>query len=153
MECPKCHHKQSKVNDSRPTNNGRSIRRRRECLECGYRFNTYEQIEQLPLLVIKRNGMREEFDRDKLMRGVMRSAEKRPITREQMDALVSKVEEMARESSNGEIESQQIGDYVMPLLYEIDEVAYIRFASVYRQFQSKEMFLQELKKMDHDQKE
>lgn len=153
MECPKCHNLQSKVVDSRPTDNGRSIRRRRECLNCGNRFNTYEQVEKIPLLVIKRDGTREEFNRDKLTRGIIRSAEKRPVTREQMDALVSKVEEKIREESDGEVESSRIGEYVMPLLFDLDEVAYIRFASVYRQFQSREMFMQELENMSQRRNE
>ncbi len=153
MQCPKCHHLQSKVTDSRPADNGQSIRRRRECLACQHRFNTFEQIEQVPLLVIKRDGTREEFNRDKLTRGIIRSAEKRPVTREQMDKLVTQVEEKIREEVDGEIESSIIGEYVMPLLFELDEVAYIRFASVYRQFQSREMFMQELENMDQHRKE
>ena len=147
MECPKCHNLQSKVVDSRPTDNGRSIRRRRECLNCGNRFNTYEQVEKIPLLVIKRDGTREEFNRDKLTRGIIRSAEKRPVTREQMDALVSKVEEKIREESDGEVESSRIGEYVMPLLFDLDEVAYIRFASVYRDFQDVDSFMAELRRI------
>lgn len=153
MECPKCHTLQSKVVDSRPTDNGRSIRRRRECLKCGHRFNTFEQVEKIPLLVIKRDGTREEFNRDKLMRGIIRSAEKRPVTRQQMDSLVAKVEEKIREEFDGEVESSRIGEFVMPLLFDLDEVAYIRFASVYRQFQSREMFMQELENMSQRRNE
>lgn len=148
MECPKCHHLQSKVIDSRPANDGRSIRRRRECLACQHRFNTYERIEQAPLLVIKRDGTREEFSRDKLLRGIIRSAEKRPVTHEQMNKLVLKIEEQLRQESDNEVESRRIGELVMPLLYELDEVAYIRFASVYREFQSRESFMQELEQMN-----
>lgn len=144
MECPKCHHQQSKVIDSRPAEDGASIRRRRECMTCGYRFNTYERIEQTPLLVIKRDGTREEFNRDKLLRGIVRAAEKRPISREQMENLVSRVENKIREVCEQEIASKEIGEFVMPLLMELDEVAYIRFASVYREFQSREMFIKEL---------
>lgn len=147
MECPKCHHLQSKVIDSRPANDGRSIRRRRECLACQHRFNTYERIEQAPLLVIKRDGTREEFSRDKLLRGIIRSAEKRPVTHEQMNQLVLKIEEQLRQEADNEVESRRIGELVMPLLYELDEVAYIRFASVYREFQSRESFMQELEQM------
>lgn len=153
MECPKCHTLQSKVVDSRPTDNGRSIRRRRECLSCGHRFNTFEQVEKIPLLVVKRDGTREEFNRDKLMRGIIRSAEKRPVTRQQMDSLVAKVEEKIREEVDGEVESSRIGEFVMPLLFDLDEVAYIRFASVYRQFQSREMFMQELENMSQRRNE
>lgn len=148
MQCPKCHVQNSKVIDSRPADNGRSIRRRRECLECHYRFNTYERIEHAPLLVVKRDGTRQEFSREKLLRGIVRAAEKRPVAHEQMAELAAKVEEQIRDWSDHEIESRDIGELVMPLLMELDEVAYIRFASVYREFQSKEMFLKELEEME-----
>lgn len=144
MECPKCHHHHSKVNDSRPADNGAAIRRRRECLTCHYRFNTYERVERIPLLVVKRDGTREEFNRDKLLRGIIRSAEKRPLSIEQMTALAIEVENKVRELSEQEVSSQKIGEFVIPLLMDLDEVAYIRFASVYRQFHSKESFLEEL---------
>ncbi|UUX34167.1 transcriptional regulator NrdR [Fundicoccus culcitae] len=153
MECPKCRHQQSKVIDSRPADDGASIRRRRECLKCGTRFNTYERVEKAPLLVIKRDGTREEFNRDKLLRGIIRAAEKRPISREQMDQLVTDVENAVREESDTEIASERIGEFIMPRLMEIDEVAYIRFASVYRQFQSRDMFIKELEAMNHTQKD
>lgn len=149
MECPKCRHQQSKVIDSRPADDGASIRRRRECLNCAHRFNTYERVEKTPLLVVKRDGTREEFNREKLLRGIIRAAEKRPISREQMDQLAADVENAVREGSDSEIASEKIGEYVMPLLMELDEVSYIRFASVYRQFQSREMFLKELESMQH----
>ncbi|XJS11322.1 transcriptional regulator NrdR [Aerococcaceae bacterium WGS1372] len=145
MECPKCHSQSLKVVDSRPTDD--TIRRRRECLNCGYRFNTHERIEQTPLLVVKRDGTREEFNRDKLLRGIVRSAEKRPVTVTQMNDLVNQVEETIRNKADQEIETSKIGEYVMPLLMELDEVAYIRFASVYREFQSREMFMKELESM------
>ena len=148
MECPKCYHATTKVIDSRPTDDGKSIRRRRECVDCGARFNTYERVEYSPLLVIKRDGTREEFNREKLLRGIVRSAEKRPISRDQMDKLVLKVENQIREQLETEVESKKIGELVMPLLMDLDEVAYIRFASVYREFQSKEMFLKELEAME-----
>ncbi|MGX7109258.1 transcriptional regulator NrdR [Facklamia miroungae] len=144
MECPKCHQQQSKVIDSRPAEDGASIRRRRECMACGFRFNTYERIERTPLLVVKRDGTREEFNRDKLLRGIVRAAEKRPISREQMEEVVSRVENRIREVCEQEIASKDIGEFVMPLLMELDEVTYIRFASVYREFQSREMFIKEL---------
>lgn len=147
MECPKCHQQQSKVIDSRPFDEGTAIRRRRECLDCGFRFNTYERVEKTPLLVVKRDGTREEFNRDKLLRGIVRAAEKRPISREQMEQLVANVETNIREVTDQEIESKRIGEFVMPLLMELDEVSYIRFASVYREFQSREMFLKELEQM------
>lgn len=152
MECPKCSHNNTKVIDSRPTEDGKAIRRRRECLKCATRFNTYERVEFSPLLVIKRDGTREEFNREKVLRGIVRSAEKRPISREQMDELVMKVENQIRSQLVTEIESKKIGELVMPLLMELDEVAYIRFASVYREFQSKEMFLKELKAMEEKKK-
>lgn len=148
MECPKCRDKNTKVIDSRPTEDGKAIRRRRECISCATRFNTYERIEYAPLLVVKRDGTREEFNRDKLLRGVIRSAEKRPVSREQMDELVLNVEFTLRERIEPEVASKEIGELVMQRLMELDEVAYIRFASVYREFQSKEMFLRELEAME-----
>lgn len=148
MQCPKCQCPNSKVVDSRPAEDGTSIRRRRECMECGHRFNTYERIERTPILVVKRDGTREEFNRDKLLRGIVRAAEKRPISREQMEGLVVQVENQIRQTCDQEIESKQIGEYVMPLLLDLDEVTYIRFASVYREFQSREMFVKELKALD-----
>ena len=147
MLCPKCQSSQTKVIDSRSVDDDTSIRRRRECLNCGYRFNTYERVERTPLLVVKRDGTREEFSREKLLRGIIRSAEKRPITREQMERLASAVENDIRNYTDSEIPSEQIGEYVMPRLLELDEVSYIRFASVYRQFQSREMFMKELESM------
>ncbi len=149
MECPKCRDNNTKVVDSRPTEDGKSIRRRRECISCGTRFNTFERIEYTPLLVVKRDGTREEFNRDKLLRGVIRSAEKRPVSREQMDELVQNVEFQLRERIEPEVASVKIGELVMQHLMGLDEVAYIRFASVYREFQSKEMFLRELEAMEH----
>lgn len=147
MLCPKCQSSQTKVIDSRSVDDDTSIRRRRECLNCGYRFNTYERVERTPLLVVKRDGTREEFSREKLLRGIIRSAEKRPLTREQMERLASAVENDIRNYTDTEIPSEQIGEYVMPRLLELDEVSYIRFASVYRQFQSREMFMKELESM------
>ncbi|HFI0462779.1 TPA: transcriptional regulator NrdR [Streptococcus suis] len=147
MQCPKCLHPQTKVLDSRSVDDNEAIRRRRECLACGYRFNTYERIERTPLLVVKRDGTREEFSRDKLLRGIIRSAEKRPISRDQMERLASQVENAIRNTTDNEVPSARIGEFVMPLLLELDEVSYIRFASVYRQFQSREMFIKELENM------
>lgn len=152
MECPKCRNNNSRVIDSRPTDNGRSIRRRRECANCQYRYTTNETIEQGPILVIKRDETRELFNPTKLMNGVIRAAEKRPVTLDQINALALQVEHEIREKYDGEVESKRIGELVMPILYDLDEVAYIRFASVYREFQSKEMFLRELKNMEERQK-
>ncbi|MBK0347709.1 transcriptional repressor NrdR [Aerococcaceae bacterium zg-ZJ1578] len=147
MQCPKCHCEQTKVIDSRSVDDSIAIRRRRECISCAYRFNTYERVERTPLLVVKRDGTREEFSRDKLLRGIVRAAEKRPITRGQMEKLVSEVENDISKVADAEIASERIGEFVMPRLMQLDEVSYIRFASVYRQFQSREMFIKELESM------
>lgn len=147
MQCPKCLYANTKVLDSRSVDENSVIRRRRECLSCSHRFNTYERVERTPLLVVKRNGTREEFSREKLLHGIIRSAEKRPVSRQQMEQLVAEVENTLSSMSESEISSWQIGEYVMPKLMELDEVAYIRFASVYRQFQSRDMFMKELENM------
>lgn len=147
MLCPHCQHNGSKVVDSRPSEDGQSIRRRRECEKCGFRFTTFERVEQSPLLVIKKDGTREEFNREKILKGVIRSAEKRPVSMENMTALVEKVETEIRTTGESEINSQVIGEYVMNELKTLDEVAYIRFASVYRQFKDMEVFLSELQNM------
>lgn len=147
MHCPHCHHNSSRVVDSRPTEGGEAIRRRRECENCGYRFTTFERIEQTPLLVIKKNGTREEFNREKILRGLIRAAEKRPVTMEQMQQIVEKVENKLRTIGENEVSSQSIGEYVMKLLADVDDVAYIRFASVYRQFKDVSAFTAELQDM------
>lgn len=147
MQCPRCLHLHTKVLDSRSVDDSAAIRRRRECLSCHHRFNTYERIERTPLLVVKRDGTREEFSSDKLLRGIIRAAEKRPISREQMERLAAEVENDIRTIADTEIVSEKIGEFVMPRLMELDEVTYIRFASVYRQFQSREMFIKELENM------
>ncbi|HLQ40762.1 MAG TPA: transcriptional regulator NrdR [Tetragenococcus sp.] len=144
MHCPRCHNNNSRVIDSRQTDDGRAIRRRRECEKCGYRFTTFERIEETPLLVIKKNGAREEFNREKVLRGLIRSAEKRPVAMEQMEQIVDHVEQRIRELGVNEISSNQIGEYVMEDLKDVDEIAYIRFASVYRQFKDMSVFLKEL---------
>lgn len=133
--------------DSRPTDEGRVIRRRRECEKCGFRFTTFERVEVTPLLVIKKNGAREEFDRDKLLRGIIRAAEKRPVKMDEMTAIVDKVENKIRALGESEVSSQIIGEYVMNLLADVDEIAYIRFASVYRQFKDMNVFMYELQEM------
>ncbi|MFD1410813.1 transcriptional regulator NrdR [Lapidilactobacillus gannanensis] len=147
MQCPRCHHNSLKVVDSRPADEGRAIRRRRECENCGYRFTTFERIEQTPLLVIKKNGTREEFNREKIMRGLVRAAEKRPITMDQMTDVVDKVERDIRQSGENEIQSNDIGELVMKYLAKLDDVAYIRFASVYRQFKDMNVFMQEVQEL------
>ena len=144
MQCPKCHHNNSKVVDSRQADDGRTIRRRRECENCGFRFTTFERIEETPLLVIKKNGTREEFNREKVLRGLVRSAEKRPVTMDQMEKIVDQVERKIRESGESEIPTNLIGEYVMEYLVDLDEIAYIRFASVYRQVKDMSVFLKEL---------
>lgn len=153
MQCPRCHHNGSRVVDSRPTDEGRVIRRRRECENCNFRFTTFERVEQTPLLVIKKNGTREEFNREKILRGLIRSAEKRPVTMEQMTQIVDEVENKIRTLGENEVASQVIGEYVMTLLADVDEITYIRFASVYRQFKDVNVFLKELNDMvDRDKR-
>lgn len=147
MQCPHCGNNGSKVVDSRPTDDGRAIRRRRECERCGFRFTTFERIEATPLLVIKKNGNREEFNREKLTKGIVRSAEKRPVSISAITTLVDKVENKIRAAGDNEITSQQIGEYVMDELMNLDEISYIRFASVYRQFKDMSVFYEELKEM------
>jgi len=147
MRCPFCSHDEDKVIDSRPSDEGSAIRRRRECIACGARFTTYEKIENLPLLVIKKDGTREPFDREKLMSGIMKSCQKRPVTTTQIEELVSSIEAQTQNSLKREISSREIGEMVMEGLKNIDEVAYVRFASVYRQFKDVNSFLEELNQM------
>lgn len=147
MLCPKCQNNGSRVIDSRPTDDGKAIRRRRECEECGFRFTTFERIEVIPLLVVKKNGDREEFNREKVLRGLVRSAEKRPVSMEQMEQIVDRVENKVRESGENEISTNLIGEYVMEELVNLDEIAYIRFASVYRQFKDMSVFLKEMQEI------
>lgn len=147
MRCPKCHHNNSRVVDSRQADEGRAIRRRRECENCGFRFTTFERVEAAPLLVIKRNGDREEFNREKILRGLIRSAEKRPVAMEQMEKIVDNVENKVRNLGRNEVPTSLIGDFVMEDLMDVDEIAYIRFASVYRQFKDMSVFLNELQEI------
>ncbi len=159
MKCSKCGCMDSKVIDSRMSEDGTSIRRRRECLGCGRRFTTYEVIERTPVLVIKSNGTRQPFDADKIRRGVIKACEKRPVTAEKINALVADVERMVYNTLLQEISSKQIGEFVMKGLKDLDEVAYIRFASVYRDFRDVTTFvefisdLERLIKEDKDGKE
>ncbi|GIO39331.1 MULTISPECIES: transcriptional regulator NrdR [Paenibacillus] len=145
MKCPYCDYLGTKVLDSRPANENRSIRRRRECEKCNRRFTTFEMVEEMPLIVIKKDGSREEFSREKMLRGLIRACEKRPVSVEQLESIVSEVERSMRQSANAEVESRGIGELVMEQLYPVDEVAYVRFASVYRQFKDINMFMKELK--------
>lgn len=144
MKCPFCNYPDSKVVDSRPTDEGTSIRRRRECLHCLKRFTTYETVERLPLMLIKRDGNREPYDRNKLLAGVMKACEKRPVPQARLEQLVDCVEQRLFGTLESEISSQKIGEMVMQELKNVDEVAYVRFASVYRQFKDINTFLDEL---------
>lgn len=147
MKCSNCHSKSSKVLDSRPIEEGRAIRRRRECEECGYRFTTFERIEEPPLIVVKKDGTRQEFSRDKLIRGLIKACEKRPVPLEEIERIALDVERKIRNIGTSEIESKEIGELVMDLLIEVDDVAYVRFASVYRQFRDVSNFFDELKEL------
>ncbi len=140
MRCPSCGYAESKVVDSRSADEGTSIRRRRECLECGARFTTYERLAENPILVIKTDGSSEVFNREKLMRGLLIACAKRPITPEKIDALIASIESELRNTQRTEIKSKDLGDMVLARLATLDEVAYIRFASVYKDFQSVEEF-------------
>lgn len=144
MRCPYCGFMGSRVLDSRPVSEGRSIRRRRECEECTRRFTTFETVEQKPLMVIKKEGNREEFSSEKVLRGLVRACEKRPVPLEQLEEMVAEIERQLRDSGQSEIPSREIGEMVMERLVKIDEVAYVRFASVYRQFKDINVFVREL---------
>ena len=150
MKCPFCGFEESKVIDSRPTDEGQRIRRRRECLECGKRFTTYEVIESLPIIVIKKDKSRETFNRNKLMTGLLRACEKRPVSIDMLDTLIDEIEVMIQNSLDREVSSEKIGELVMEKLKKVDEVAYVRFASVYRQFKDINTFMSELSKLLSD---
>ena len=147
MRCPHCHKNGSRVVDSRPSEAGSFIRRRRECIHCGFRFTTFERYEKTPLLVIKKDGTRQEFSRQKILNGIVRSAEKRPVSMERLTKIADKVEKQIRSIGEGEVSSQIIGKFVMNELKGVDEIAYIRFASVYRQFKDVDAFMSELETM------
>ena len=147
MKCPYCGYEESKVIDSRPTDEGERIRRRRECLKCAKRFTTYEMIESLPIVVIKKDKSRETFDRQKLMTGMLRACEKRPVSVETLDKAITDIETVIQNSLDREVQSDKIGELVMEKLKDIDEVAYVRFASVYRQFKDINTFMSELNKL------
>ena len=150
MKCPFCNNEDTKVIDSRSQDENTTIRRRRFCEKCGKRFTTYERIDTIPMTVIKNNGTRETFDKNKLMSGIMKSCNKRPITVAQIQSIVDDIENAVMSSMDKEIESKNIGNMVMERLKSIDEVAYVRFASVYRQFKDINTFKDELKKMIAD---
>ncbi len=145
MKCPGCGHIKDKVVDSREGIDGVHIRRRRECLKCGRRFTTYEYKEEVPLMVIKKDGRREQFDRRKILAGIIKACEKRPISMDKIEERVSSIEREIQKRYDREIESKEIGELLMQKLYELDDVAYVRFASVYRQFRDVSQFMNELK--------
>jgi transcriptional repressor NrdR len=145
MKCPFCGHEETKVVDSRVSESQEAIRRRRECLECEQRFTTYERVEEMPLMVIKKNGRREPFDRGKLLRGLMVATAKRDVSPEQLEALIDAIETDLHNSFRYEIAAKQLGDLVLDRLKGLDKVAYVRFASVYKEFQDLDEFTRELK--------
>jgi len=147
MKCVFCGHPESKVVDSRPTDEGSSIRRRRECLSCKKRFTTYEKIDSLPLLVVKKNGERVPYDSDKIKMGIIKACEKRPVPMQDIEELVSNVEKSIFNSLRQEISTKEIGGFVMRGLKELDDVAYVRFASVYKEFKDVDTFMQELQRL------
>lgn len=147
MKCPYCGKDGDKVVDSRASGNGKSIRRRRECLKCEKRFTTYEYLEEIPLMVIKKDGRREPFDRKKILTGVIKACEKRPISMGKLEELVDQVERHIQKGLEKEIKSKDVGEFVMKKLANLDEVAYVRFASVYRQFKDINQFMKELKQL------
>ena len=153
MKCPKCGYNESKVIDSRPAEEGASIRRRRECLSCQNRFTTYETVEKLPLLVIKKDKTRQTFDKNKLLNGIIEACHKRPITLEQMENVVNEIEIELQNSLTHEVPSSKIGVLVMERLKELDDVAYVRFASVYREFKDLDTFMRELEKLKSQKNE
>ena len=152
MKCQYCNCLDSKVIDSRPTEEGTSIRRRRECIGCGRRFTTYEKIELVPLMVVKRDGRREAFDGQKIKAGIIHACEKLPVSMNQIDAMTTRIEQAAYAGMDGEISSQRIGDMVMQELKQVNDVAYVRFAAVYRLFTDIGDFMQELQKLLEEKK-
>ena len=150
MKCPYCSYPESKVVDSRPADEGASIRRRRECLACHKRFTTYETMETLPLMVVKKDGSRQSFDRNKVLGGLIRACEKRPVPYHALEELVGEIEQVLQNQMDREVPSAQIGELVMERLKKLDEVAYVRFASVYRQFKDINTFMHGLNKLLED---
>jgi transcriptional repressor NrdR len=145
VKCPFCSHLEDKVVDSRESKEGEVIRRRRECLSCGKRFTSYERIDQIPHLVVKKDGRRERFDRDKVMAGLLKACEKRPVAVKSLEATVDQVEAMMHESADREVAAEQIGEFLMERLRDLDKVAFVRFASVYRDFNDVDEFMATLK--------
>ncbi len=153
MKCPYCGYPEDRVSDSRPINDGESIRRRRECLKCKQRFTTYEKVEYVNLVAIKKDGSRQPFDRDKLVKGILKSCIKRPVTLDQIENIVTQIETRNSNLLSKEISSTEIGEQVMAQLKDIDEVAYIRFASVYKEFDGLQSFIIELNSIMNKDKE
>ena len=147
MKCPYCGYSESKVIDSRPADENSSIRRRRECLSCGKRFTTYETVESLPMVVVKKDGSRQSFNRQKLLNGMMRACEKRPVPLAELEKIAEEIEQDLQNSMEREISTEAIGEKVMERLRNVDQVAYVRFASVYRQFKDIDTFMTELNKL------
>ena len=147
MKCPYCGYQESKVVDSRHSDDGGSIRRRRECLSCQKRFTTYETVESLPIVVVKKDNSREPFDRNKILRGTVRACEKRPVSMAELEKAVTEIEQIVQNSLEREVNTEKIGELVMERLKPLDEVAYVRFASVYRQFKDINSFMHELNKI------
>ncbi len=147
MKCPYCGYQESKVVDSRHSEDGQSIRRRRECLSCQKRFTTYETVESLPMVVIKRDNSRQSFDRNKVLNGMLRACEKRPVAMADLEVAADEIEQVIQNSLDREVSTTQIGELVMERLKPLDEVAYVRFASVYRQFKDINSFMRELNKI------
>ena len=147
MKCPYCGYSESKVIDSRPADENSSIRRRRECLSCGKRFTTYETVESLPMVVVKKDGSRQSFDRRKVLGGMIRACEKRPVSFDELERISEEIEQNLQNSLEREVSTEAIGEQVMDKLRSVDEVAYVRFASVYRQFKDIDTFMHELNKL------
>lgn len=152
MKCIYCGYPESKVVDSRPLDEGISTRRRRECLKCGRRFTTYEKAEQMPMMVIKKDGSRENFDINKIKRGIMKACEKRNVSTDKIEDIALEIERQVYNSVEAEIPAEKIGDMVMDSLKDVDQVAYVRFASVYREFKDVSTFMEELKKLVAEKK-
>lgn len=152
MRCPSCQYNGTRVLDSRPVDDSKSIRRRRECESCSFRFTTFEKVEEIPLIVVKKGGAREEFSRDKILRGLIRACEKRPVPLKDLEEITNYVEKELRNKGISEVKSENIGEMVMNRLADVDEVAYVRFASVYRQFKDINVFIDELKDLINREK-
>ena len=151
MKCPECNHPESKVIDSRPNEDGTTIRRRRECEKCGNRFNTYEKLEDTPIIVLKKDGTSQLFNRQKILNGIITACEKRPVTLSQMEHVVDEIEQDIKNKLKKEVTTKEIGEMVIGNLRKLDDVAYIRFASVYREFKDVNLFLEEINKLIKDE--